>query len=61
MDNCLNFTSGERGISDGEGEEFIPSAYQEDFDNELEQTSEGSSDTEANEKEDSGDFIGFNL
>lgn len=56
LDNCLNFT-----LAKGEGEEFVPSAYQEDFDNEMEQTSEGSSDTEANEKEDSGDFIGFNL
>lgn len=61
MDNCLSFTSGERGISDGEGEEFLPSAHQDDFDNEMEQISEGSFDEEANEKEDSGDFIRFNL
>lgn len=61
LDNCLNLTSGEKEISDGEGEELVPSAHQDDFDNEMEQMSEGSSDEEANEKEDSRDFIGFNL
>ena len=44
LDNCLNLTSGEKEISDGEGEELVPSAHQDDFDNEMEQMSEGSSD-----------------
>ena len=59
--NCLNFTSSERQISDDEGEASLSSVYQEEFVHEVDQTSEKSFNTEANEKEDSGDFIGFNM
>lgn len=56
---CLDFTSSERQISDDEAS--LSSAYQEEFVHEADQTSEESFNTEANEKEDSGDFFGFNL
>ena len=59
---CLNFTSSERQISDDKGEASLPSAYQEEeFVHDVDQASEESFNTEANEKEDTGDFIGFNL
>jgi len=58
----LNFTSSERQISDDKGEASLPSAYQEEeFVHDVDQASEESFNIEANEKEDTGDFIGFNL
>ena len=59
--NCLNFTSSERQISDDEVEASLSSPNQEEFVHEVDQTSEESVNTEAYEKENSGDFIGFNL
>ena len=57
----MNFTSSERQISDDEEEASLSSAYQDEFVHEVDQTSQESFHTEANEKEDTGDFIGFNL
>lgn len=59
--NRLNFKTSERQISDDEGEASLSSTYQEEFVQKVDQTSEESFNTEANEMEDSGDFIGSNL